>query len=151
MTSQLAVQKAEVVPCLNSETLLSISRPFRNSKPLWLISAERNRATEGFPLHLAPGNARIVGAGAHDVLPMKAVVWVSRENQISVAVESDAFDLGRAVLVRIWTLDSPGINRAARFEQGNGGIVATAQFGSWDGLPLSGVTLFPLSKAGEEC
>lgn len=151
MTSQWAVQKAEVMPCLNSEILLPNNRPFRNSKPLWLISAERNRATEGFPLHLAPGNARIVGVGAHDVLPMKAVVFVSEENQISVAIESDVFDLGREVLIRIWTLDSPGINRTARFEQGNDGIVATAQFGLWDGLPLSGVTLFPLSKAGEEC
>lgn len=124
--------------------------PFQ-SHALRLMPAQRCRATEGYPLYLAPDTARIVAVGSLNHQPWAAVAWVSDQNEVFAAVESDRFDLGREVLIRIWTSETSGINRAAVFQPWKRGSVAVATFGPWNGLPVAGVALFPLGKAGDEC
>lgn len=120
--------------------------------PVRLIPAERNRATEAYgAVRFAPPVARIVAVGGHPYLPfMSAVVWVSERNEIVAAVESDNYDVGRDVLVRIWGLHSAGINRAVALKRHGRGSAGFANFGAWDGMPLAGVILFPLDRPCEE-
>jgi hypothetical protein len=129
-----------------------VNGPFQ-SHPLWLIPNERSRATKKCPaLRLAPREAQIVAVGSHPYLPfMSAAVWISERNEIIAGAMSDHADIGREVLIRIWSLDAPGINRAAIFRAQDEQSVAVTQFGPWDGRAVGGVILIPLCLPGGEC
>jgi hypothetical protein len=133
---------------------IATERQAYSAWPISLLPAERNRATEAYPaVGLAPSGARIVAVGQHNVIRcMTAAAWViDIDRKLFAGVESDKFELGREVLVRLYTLDTPGINRAATFEPLDGRAVALAEFGLWDGKPVGGIVLFALMKPGEEC
>ena len=124
---------------------------YRAGHAIYLLPAGRTRATEAFgPLWLAPKAARIVSVGRHDFLPLAAVAWINDRNEIEVAVESDPVESGRSVLIRVYTRDSHMMCRAAVFQTLGERSVAGAVMGSWDGLPVAGMTLLAVTAQGDE-
>ena len=121
-----------------------------SSSPLRLIATDRNRLTERYAaVALAPAHARIVAVGSH-FLPATAAAWISDCNEITVAVEADASEAGREILIRIWTRDSDAVCRAVMFCRVGDRAVAGAVMTRWDGLPVAGLVLMPLHRPGEE-
>jgi hypothetical protein len=127
------------------------NREWDSTTPLWLIPAGRSPATEGYAsFEVIPKEARTVAVGRHDFLPISAIAWVSEGNEIVVTVEATALEAGRDILVRVWSRENGTTCRAAALKARNGRTIAEVNMGSWDGLPIAGLTLISLIQAGEE-
>jgi len=120
--------------------------------PVWLIPTRRSPATEAFvPLDRVPRNAEILAVGRHGVFNIFAVAWLSPDNEIIVTVTGTHWELGRTILVHLYS--KAGIKSgSAVFEAEGGCAIATVViFGEHDGSPVAGLTLIHGVEAGEEC
>ena len=119
-----------------------------------LTSARRNLATESYgPWYLISNEAPILAAGEH-FLGMSAVAYLSKNNNIMIAVEAGRHLATREILVRLWNRETMIGHcvvtlEASRYSER---AVALAMVGSWNGLPIDGLITFQVPIiAGEEC